>query len=456
MLIRFAVENFLSFKKRVEFTMGASKILRHKDHIAKANDERLLKISLIYGANASGKTNLVRAINVAKRIILRGIDSFAFEKNYFRLDKNSKSEPCVFQFDIFANGHFYSYGFAINHTDRTVIEEWLYCTSQNKCIFLRSFDGTNTIIELAEDLSIEEKNKLSTYAEGLSTLNMRSSLFLTEIFNRSDNVSAYSHYHNVRTWFSDLIIIFPNSVLKSTYQNPCDKDTQTHFGKLLEHFDTGIIELKSEPKDLDKAFSNIPESLRNEIKTDLLQNLSDRGAANPKARAAMGAGKSRLSIKFVDGGLVAEELLMNHGNNDDLFSLEDESDGTRRLFDLIPILFEAHNNKVIIVDELDRSFHTKLSKEFLCIFLKNCKNKFSQLIATTHDSNLLDLDFVRQDEIWFVERDCNHSSVLIPLDKFKVRFDKDIEKDYLLGRYGAIPLFNNCQDEDGLCECSKI
>ena len=131
--------------------------------------------------------------------------------------------------------------------------------------------------------------------------------------------------------------------------------------------------------------------------------------------------------------------MSNHGNSNALFDLSEESDGTKRLFDLIPIFKLAKNDCVILVDELDRSFHTKLTIDFINKFFEKTSKIPSQLIITLHDINVMNLDLLRQDEIWFTQREINHSSSLFSLNKFKERFDKDVAKEYLLGRYGAIP-----------------
>ena len=133
--------------------------------------------------------------------------------------------------------------------------------------------------------------------------------------------------------------------------------------------------------------------------------------------------------------------MLNHGNQNDPFEYADESDGTKRLFDLIPLLYSNDESHVIVIDEIDRSLHTNLTRKFIELFYQYTKDNNSQLIATTHDSNLMDLDFVRQDEIWFVERQEDHSSCIYSLNKFKQRFDKVLRNDYLIGRYGAIPMF---------------
>jgi len=131
--------------------------------------------------------------------------------------------------------------------------------------------------------------------------------------------------------------------------------------------------------------------------------------------------------KDENGNIVYNKLLLNHGNPYDLFEYIDESDGTKRLFDLIPLFYEKKRSKIIVIDEIDRSIHTNLTRRFLELFYELTENYDYQIIATTHDSNLLDLDLLRQDEIWFVERQEDHSSKIFSLNKFKERYDKKID-----------------------------
>ena len=180
----------------------------------------------------------------------------------------------------------------------------------------------------------------------------------------------------------------------------------------------------------------LPEKVLESLKTSISKRLTD-GVAS----AAVIGNDSRVQIRYENGDLIASKVFTNHGNNDDLFEYYDESDGTQRLFDLIPIFQNVLNNSVILIDEIDRSLHTKAVQEFINYFYAVAIHSESQLIVTTHDSNILDLDFIRQDEIWFIERQRNHSSKLYSLNQFRERFDKRIEKEYLLGRYGAIPVF---------------
>ena len=147
---------------------------------------------------------------------------------------------------------------------------------------------------------------------------------------------------------------------------------------------------------------------------------------------------------FIDneGNIISKKLLLDHGNPKDMFDYNDESDGTRRLFDLVPLFTVANSNSPIIIDEIDRSMHSSLTRKYIEMYLAN--NKTKQLIATTHDTNLLDLDLLRKDEIWFVERALDHSSGIYSLNSFKLSSEniQKLDTDYLIGRYGAVPLFN--------------
>ena len=198
--------------------------------------------------------------------------------------------------------------------------------------------------------------------------------------------------------------------------------------------------IDGQERDIDKALSFLPEDIKNDIINRIEKKLKDK-EDNEKLSINIDVLGRRFSFSKADGKIVARQLMMNHGNNTDLFEIADESDGTQRLFDLIPLYRMATQNCVILVDELDRSFHSKLTIEFIQKFFEKTQGANTQLIVTLHDSNVLNLNLLRQDEIWFVERSAEHSSELYSLNKFKERFDHSVAKDYLLGRYGAVPNF---------------
>ena len=134
-------------------------------------------------------------------------------------------------------------------------------------------------------------------------------------------------------------------------------------------------------------------------------------------------------------------IRLNHIRSFYDFGFEEESDGTRRLFDLMDMLLNKREDVLYVVDELERSLHPKLTKHFLQMFMELHKEKRMQLLFTTHESSIMDQSIFRRDEIWFIERNAENVSVIYSLDRFKERYDKVLSKAYLEGRYGAIPVF---------------
>lgn len=456
MLIRFAVENFMSFRDSTEFNMSAGKIVRHGNHVISRQGKRILKGSFLFGANAGGKSNLVQAIDFAKTAVLKGLNSVNCDKKYFRIDPTCKTKPGVFQFDIFTNDHFYSYGFAISYTTATIEEEWLYQLDKGKelCVFLRqkAEDKVRTIVESEIPFSGE---RFKIYAEDIATPKMSQTFFLSDVVLRSpDNELDYQAFRDVIGWFNKLIVIFPYSTYSGILRFLDDDNRRIQLGEMLGYFDTGVVSVSKREEDFDKIFSGMPEKRREELRTKLIEDLRDNAETS---RGLISYDDSLAEVRYQGGNLYASKVSTSHGNDQDLFEFSDESDGTRRLFDLIPLIQSAMKGCTIVIDEVDRSLHTKATQEFIQYFYKMTENLPTQLIATTQDSNVMDLDLLRQDEIWFVERQSDHSSKLYSLNHFKARFDKKIEKEYLLGRYGAIPIFKQFPllDEEGDIKCPR-
>ena len=451
MFVRFAVENFLSFKEMTEFSMAAAKITRHKEHIAVCKGRRLLKGAYIFGANAGGKTNLIKAIAFAQNVVVNGLDNIDCEKKYFRVDKACREKPGIFQFDIYTQGHFYSYGFALAYNTAAIEEEWLYQIDdpdKEICIFLRSKNELDDKYTVDSDLTFQEKvqqDRFAIYADDIATAKMKRTFFLKDVVERSpEEVQEYQPFRDVLNWLLKLVIIFPESKYMGIPQL-LDNDTEkTNLEKLLNYFDTGINNLSKKEVKFDKAFANLPNTILENIKVNFSKNLK-----KPEQSVLASHEDALFEIKKQDGKLVAYEVVANHGNEDDMFEYQDESDGTQRLFDLLPLFQKLTENSVVLIDELDRSIHTILLLKFINHFYQITAYKPAQLIVTTHDANVMDLDIVRQDEIWFVERQRDHSSQLYSLNQFRIRFDKKVEKDYLLGRYGAIPVFRQMALETG-------
>ena len=435
MLIRFTVENYRSFNERQVFSMAAGKHTRHKEQVVVANGKRLLKAGVVFGANASGKSNLIKAINFGKNVALKGIKNSMTMNRHFRIDTIAINRPGVFQYDFLSNGHIYSYGFAISYTKNIFLSEWLYLCDDNKeiCIFDRA-EGESVSTDLSFT-NAEDEQRFTIYADDVTD----NTSFLAEICSHKlRDIEEFDSFFDVLDWFTSLIIIFPETKYRDLGQL-FKNDENDSFGKMLNYFDTGIEEVITAVKPIEEVLAFLPDKIKNDVIHDIQEGFDEDNKKATTVDVTI-IGK-RFSFTKKDGVIVGSQLTMNHGNPTDLFELDDESDGTRRLFDLIPLYRKGKENYVIFVDEIDRSFHTKLTLEFLQKFFEKTEGIKSQIIVTLHDSNVMNLNIFRQDEIWFVERKEDHSSEIYSLNKFKERFDHSVAKDYLLGRYGAVPNF---------------
>lgn len=439
MLIRFAVENYNSFKERQIFSMVAGKQTRHPSHCVTVNGKRLLKSSFFFGANASGKSNFVRALDFMRRVTLIGVKAIRYNDRFFRIDSKYKEKPGIFQIDFIVENIVFSYGFAINYLTREFCTEWLYrldSSGKETCIFDRK-QGETIITGL--QLNKISKLRFNIYCEDLKA----DELLLYEIGNKKlDKDSALYDFIVAYEWFKNLIVVYPDSHTHNKndfFLNPTfDTDSMID---MLRAFDTGIEKITKGKQPAEKAFSFLPEQVKNDILDDIEQTMKDN--LQNQARCKIEIGNYQFEISIENGEIFAEKIMLNHGNPKELFELSDESDGTKRLFDLIPLYEFGQKGKIIVIDELDRSFHSKLTEEYIKRFFEITKEHSCQLICTTHDLNLMDLQILRQDEIWFVERESNHSTRIYSLSDYKQRFDKNILNDYLIGRYGAIPYFQD-------------
>lgn len=445
MLIGFSVSNYKSFKDTQSISFIASKIARHKEHVSMKGSKKVLKGGLIFGANAGGKSNLVKAVRFSREIILNGLDRVNLNKSHFRIAEDTYRKPGVFEYRIMAEGREYSYGIVVSYFKKEIISEWLVRIDgkgRETYLFNRVVDENNVshAVSEAEYISMEEKMKMDFYLEGfgenISDAYKRKSLLSDIALRGNDKEGIFAEIKQIYEWFKNVIIVFPHSKYNGLGEAAANKDKRTLFSALLNFFDTGVESVKGlcEEMDFDKVLDSVPKTAAEEMKIEI------SNAVNEKPHMIKIDKQIFLLRKDESGNIIYNKLVTNHGNQNDLFEYADESDGTKRLFDLIPLFYEK--SSVILVDEIDRSLHTNLIRKFIELFYEMNRDRDCQLIATTHDSNLLDLELLRQDEIWFVERQEDHSSKVFSLNKFRERFDKKIDKEYLSGRYGAIPIFN--------------
>jgi AAA15 family ATPase/GTPase len=443
MLTKILVENFKSFDNPAELTMvSSSKIKNMPEHRIKiGRSTKLLKHAVIYGANASGKSNLVDFMRFFKSTVMTGLPIWS-TKYFCRNRKENEERDSTFEIQMEINGKFYAYGFTARLSERWITGEWLYELFQNgssRCIFERE-GNSKPILDSSVGLSREEKNRFGTYAADFEDNIV--DLFLTEM-NRGKRIAKDSNlqiFRTIYTWIvSHIVVVTPDSG-KTDFKYYYGEGSLALINSLISTFDTGVSNVRIEKIEMADLANMLPKPIFDEV-VDKIKN-STSETANHTFRMSGRSDTSFFSIEWKE----AEEpqittIKLRHGNSIYDFDFADESDGTRRLFDLMDMLLMEDDDVVYIVDELERSLHPKLTEHFLELFAERHKDNKNQLIFTTHESSIMDQKLLRRDEIWFIERDENNNSKIYSLDCFKERYDKKLSKAYLEGRYGAIPVF---------------
>lgn len=449
MLLRFTVENFLSFNKRVEFSMIPGKGSLKKEHRSTpVNGISALKASIVLGANASGKSNLIKAIDFGRRMVVRGQkNGQLIDYKKFRLDANAVEKDSRMEFEIQAGGKNYAYGFVFNN--QRIVEEWLYEISRRsqKMIFERNAYNEQ-VFDLAPVLRRNEKEEDKQFIRFVAKGTPDNQLFLSELHTRKvqDNVEDIQDFVNVYNWFfNQLKVIFPSTRYKEGIQSEITDNEKLHsiYKELLKYFGTGISGVRLTEIEPEKI--SIPSNAFDNIKESLL-NLNSEGV-----RTILTVDKRGFRDTYIfsrnGNDIKVEKFMTEHETvqgETEVFDTGDESDGTNRIIDFIPLIIDLlMGDNVFIVDEMERSLHPNLTYDIFDLFLAYAEKKNSQLIATTHESALLTQKLFRKDEIWFVVKDDMGASRIYSLEDYNVRFDKDIRRDYLLGRFKAIPRIGN-------------
>ena len=453
MLIRFSVENFKSFNDRQELVMiPAKKLKTNKEHVIALNKVSVLRNATIYGANASGKTNIIDAIRFAKHVITKKIPMEA-SKMYCRVFSENHEKESKFEFEIFKNGKFYAYGFSLLMSDQIIKSEWLYelLPSKNTQTMLFERETDMNRLELGENLMLDEIDTMRFKTYKLDFEDNNTGLFIREM-NRNKKMnkeSKLTFFRDVFEWFDeDLVTIFPDQPI-TDFEYFYGDGGSDKINEIIELFDTGISKVKIEEISVADLKNKIPTKIADDILQSFKNKLED-SADNMKAMMSLRTNTAFYNIKGAKGEEpVITTIMLEHGNAFSDFEFSEESDGTRRLFDLLDILISNEKNKIYVIDELERSLHPKLTYKFLELFFEHLKENNTQLIFTTHESTIMDQELLRRDEIWFVERNKDNVSHLYSLDRFKERYDKKLSKAYLEGRYGAVPVLKNFSDKVG-------
>lgn len=422
----FSFGNFKSFKDIQTLNLSAAKIKSKKEEIDKNNviegnnNERIsfLKSKAIYGANASGKSNIIKALVSFIRIVRTSVKDeqvLNFTES-FRLSTETENQPTFFQIIFWHKNIKYRYGFEADNEDITA--EWLYGKPKDRELpfFIRD---NQEIIEL-DKTNYNEGNKLLSLLDNDSSENeifRNNSLFLSTLATFGFGKLSKQLIDS----FASILVIsgLGHQGMYEYAGDSLDEDKKKKYIlDFLKYGDIGIEDVNA----IEISSDDLPADVDDEIRKNF---------GNKKKKLLISTRK-----KF-DENLISNET--------ESFAFGDhESEGTKKLFELSPFIYDALKNKSpIVIDEFDARFHPLLTRKILELF-NSSENTGSQLIFTTHDTNLLSSDLLRRDQIEFVEKDKYGASHLYSLVQFKgIRNTASFEKDYIQGKYGAIPFLGD-------------
>lgn len=412
-LIEFSVGNFRSFKNKATFSMVAANIVSKNKSLDVNNvtnyskSLKILNCAAIYGANASGKSNLIRAISFMRNFILNSSKDTQISESIgvdsYKLSSETDNCPSSFEIIFTSESTRYRYGF---EADKAKIHsEWLYKTSIREItLFERSIDSITVKSAFKEGKGLEVKTR-------------DNALFLSVCaqFNGDISKAVIKQIKNIAMidGIEDL------SYRGYTVNKLEDSVDKIAILKMLNKFDLGISDISSETTTLTEG--SLPKDMPESLAKFLLEHNNITKTVKTIHR------KYDKDNNFIEN--VAFDLDKN------------ESQGTQKAFSMCgPLLDVFKYGKTLIIDELDARLHPVLTRQIIKLFHDKDYNIYnSQLIFATHDTNILDNKFFRRDQIWFTEKNSYGETDLYSLLDYKIRNDASFEKDYIAGRYGAIP-----------------
>jgi energy-coupling factor transporter ATP-binding protein EcfA2 len=412
-LIRFRVENHRSIYHEQELSLVASSLSEHPDALVRA--ERygldLLRVAAVYGANASGKSTLFDALSFVSNAVQQSHRSWAptagVPRMPFALDPGAAGAPSLFALDLLVDGIRHEYGFVVDSW--RVLEEWLYAYPKGR----RQEWFTR---DVAQAKQFTFSRHLQGENRAISSLTRPNSLFLSAAAQNNHPMLTPIH-----EWITSNVLVVDEqtrAALEVIVIQRCLNDTfRAAVQTLLEAADLGVTNIELIEEDVGTLVSRY-NLQADEPNLQLLFPYSPRGGAGVQLRHRAVSGVEEVVLPF-----------------------EQESQGTRAMFSLAgAVVSKLRNGGVLVVDELDRSLHPHLASKIVSMFNSPELNPHNaQLIFNTHDTNLLDADLLRRDQIWFTEKGDDGATRLFPLTDFRARKYENLRRGYLQGRYGAVP-----------------
>jgi AAA15 family ATPase/GTPase len=442
MIVSFSAENYLSFKDSVKFIGRATREKQHNHRVFHGDDAeiKLVQISAIFGANASGKSNFYSALEFLRRLVLRIPQSIeeSIEVDHFKLDDGlSEHKPSKFIIEILPASTVYRLTVGVTRT--AVVEERLEEVRGERATLLYSREkpaGAGETYWDVECLQRRAKDGNDREFIGFKTRDtLRNQLFLGAL--RGKNLPIIEE---VASWFSEqLSLMLPQTIFRRLeFSLPTKRELRKFCNETLRTSGTGVHGIRQQ--EVPWPDFPAPPELKEELKKALGED---------QMTFVVGPDGRRFSVMRYRGELKVYRLYTEHRSTTGKtvrFELSEESEGTQRFIDLLPAFYEMvrpGRPKVFVIDELDRSLHMQLAKHLVQSYLRAMHPQArSQLIFTTHDVTLLDQDLLRRDEVWFMDKDAHGASALKRLSEFDIRYDRDIQRSYLEGVFGGVPRFD--------------
>lgn len=422
MLLRFSASNHASLRTAQELSLIASALKGGETDLIPmhGSTEAVLPAAVIYGANASGKSAVVGALAFLRSAVLfshtRGQPFSKIPREPFALDPEQRNRPSKFDIDFLVDGVRYHYGFEAS--DTAFEAEWLYAFPRNRRQKLYERSG--------QDYEFGRQLKgMNHVIKGLTRPN---SLFLSAALQNDHPVLT-----KIGSFFRNIGYVGVISVSSELLSARLETDhLDERILRFLTEIGTGVYGYRRTEESQTEEARKFIQDFASFLKTHAPRKLNLSVLDSPSYKIELGHRGAHGDIVYLDAAK--------------------ESSGTRRLLVLLGAAFAAlDSGSLLVVDELDASLHTKACEAVLSLFCSRQTNvKGAQLIATTHDTNLLRSKFLRRDQIWFTEKDSEGATHLYPLSDFHARQDDNLEKGYLQGRFGAIPFSGSPLDLLGI------
>lgn len=418
MLVEFSVGNYLSFNNKKTLSFEAKGISELMNNVVIFNNKKLLKSAVIYGANSSGKSNLIKALDAMRDSVLSSVrlnDSDELDFNPFLLNAESYNKPTYFEVVFYVEKQRYRYGFEYNLT--RIINEWLFIGKAEKPLFIRTHEGIGVADKFGEGKGKEiSTNENRLFVSLVAQLGGKISKIIIDWFKNYNVLSGIQH----KDYYGFTTRMFHGKL--EGYERSLS---------LFQTLNLGFNDLKAAESEFDEQ--DIPKGMPDEFKVKLIKEL---------------AGKTQVTLKTIHNKYDKKGKVIGSVS---FAKDKSESEGTNKIIDLSGPIFDSLSyGKLLIIDELDAKLHPLITIHIVNLFNNPETNRnFAQLLFATHDTNLLNTDLFRRDQIWFTEKDGLEQTDLFSLYDFtlpdgtKVRNDSNIEKNYIRGRYGAIPFITN-------------